>query len=82
MGTKTVIELDGFFWSPALPVSDLVPSVPNKAQDNDQPVEELDVEPAEAGADNPRLNEQNDQRADRATRTPVIVHGIGTPLRG
>jgi hypothetical protein len=40
-----------------LPVSDLIPAVSDQGQDDDQPVEELDVESAQASADNSRLEE-------------------------
>ena len=43
-----------------LPVSDLIPAVSDQGQDDDQPVEELDVESAQASADNSRLDERDD----------------------
>jgi hypothetical protein len=43
-----------------LPVSDLIPSVSDQGQDDDQPVEELDVESAQARADDPGLDERDD----------------------
>src|SRR5271165_6725342 len=49
-----------------LPIALLVPAMPEQGENDDQAVEELNIEAAEAGRHNATLDERNRERADRA----------------